>query len=63
MRMTKKKKMKMTRNMLWRRSLIKRRPRTEHGSTGLSGGAIAMKRTLGNLLKISLMIQVIISHI
>ena len=48
MRMTKKK-MKMTRNMLWRRSLIKRRPRTELGFTGLSGGAIAMKRTLGNL--------------
>ena len=48
-KMTKKKKMKMTRNMLWRRSLIKRRPRTEHGSTGLSGGDIAMKRTLGNL--------------
>ena len=33
MRMTKKK-MKMTRNMLWRRFLIKRRPRTEPGFTG-----------------------------
>ena len=33
-KMKKKKKMKMTRNMLWRRSLIKRRLRTEPGCTG-----------------------------